>query len=63
MLLKRGADIAAGRDTNETMLHSAVEEDREEMLKLLINCGLDVEACDPRGTPSDYAMALCRTQI
>ena len=54
LLLKQEAGIEAGRDSNETALHFAVDRNRE-MVSLLIDSGADVDL--------HYAGALGRTQI
>ena len=51
-LLAEGADINARGKDDETPLHAAVEEEREEIAELLISKGADVNAmADDGSTP------------
>jgi hypothetical protein len=51
------------RSVDLMTLHVKVEENREEMVKPLIDSGADVEAWGSRGMPLEYAVVLGRTQI
>jgi len=63
LLVKRGADKEARRDTNETPLHFAIEEDKPEVVTYLLDVGADINAWGNRGTPLQYAQTRGRPEI
>jgi ankyrin repeat protein len=58
LLLARGADPKVKDKTGETHLHRAARVGYDDMVKLLIEVGAEVNATDSRGmTPLDWAVA------
>ena len=58
VLLRRGANKEARRDTDETPLHFAVENGHFGVATILLDEGADVNAVGARGTPLRFTRTL-----